>query len=69
MENSKQLDEFTEFRYNELAKGFVEIYITENKILAAKMLVEEQIPEDKLPELRERITQEFLRKGYTFPEE
>ncbi len=63
------MDEFSNYRYDELAKGFVEIYITENKILAAKMLVEEQIPEDKLPELRSRITKEFLHRGYTFDTE
>ncbi len=61
------MDEFSERRYNELAKGFVEIY-GDNKLLAAKMLHEEKIPEANLPIMRDKITQEFLRQGYTFPE-
>jgi len=61
------MDEFSERRYNTLAKGFVEIYGT-NKLLAAKMLQEENIPAERLPIMRDKITQEFLRQGYTFPE-
>jgi len=62
------MDEFSEVRYGGLAKGFVEIYITEGEFLAAKMLTEEMIPEDRLPMIRDKITQEFLSRGYTFPE-
>lgn len=63
------LDEFTEHRYNELAKGFVEIY-GQNKMLAAKMLAEENLPDDVLEGvMRDKISQEFVRQGWTFPDE
>jgi len=67
-EENNNLDDFTSFRYDQLAKGFVEIYITENPLLAAKMLDEEGIKAPHLPAMRDRITQEFLRRGYSFPE-
>jgi hypothetical protein len=60
------MDEFTETRYNKLAVEFVEIY-GENKMLAAKMLDEENLPDNILVGImREKITQEFLKQGYTF---
>lgn len=63
------LDEFTEFRYNELAKGFVEIY-AKNQMLAAKMLAEENLPDEVLEGvMRDKIHHEFLRQGWTFPDE
>lgn len=60
------LDEFTEHRYDMIAVAFVDIYTKENKLLAAKMVAEEQIPEEHYPLLKERIDKEFLKRGYHF---
>lgn len=62
------MDEFTEHRYNELAKGFVELYSLAGEMVAAKMLYEERIPEQDLPTMRSLIERQFLSKGWTFNE-
>lgn len=62
------MDEFTEARYNQIAKNFVDIYINENKLLAAKMVAEQGVPEKDYPILREKINRTFLSKGWTFEE-
>ena len=61
------LDEFTTRRYKELSGNFVDIYEDGNPLLAAKMLVEQNIPDTELPVLRELIHKEFLHRGWTFP--
>jgi len=63
------MDDFTERRYNELSTGFVDIYEDGNSILAAKLLVESNIPDKDLPYIRELINKEFLHRGWTFPTE
>jgi SOS response regulatory protein OraA/RecX len=60
------LDEFTAHRYDQIAVAFVDIYTKENKLLAAKMVAEEQVPSDHYPLLKERIDREFLKRGYSF---
>ena len=62
------MDDFTTRRYDDLSTSFVDIYEEGNPFLAAKVLVEANIPEDDLPHLRELIEQKLLLRGWTFPE-
>jgi len=65
-QEADSLDEFTNTRFDQLALAFVEIYVSENKTLAAKFIHEEKVAKEKYPILRDKINQEFLRRGYTF---
>lgn len=62
------MDEFTSRRMHELCSGFVDIYAEGTPLLAAKMLVRENLSEDDLTVLRAMIEKEFLSRGWTFPE-
>lgn len=63
------MDEFTDARYNQIAENFVDIYLHENKLLAAKMVSEENVPQEHYPLLKEKIERVFLKQGYSFNEE
>lgn len=62
-----QVFSFTEEFFERFAKEFVDVYEQDGPLAAATFSVNKQLPRDQYAEAREYITAEFIKRGYTFP--
>ena len=62
------MDDFTKKRFAKIASSFVDIYAEVSPEAAAKMVIDEGIPEKDYSVLRQFVSREFLSRGWTFDE-